>query len=376
MGHPHNQVAAPERLEARAQQISDKYNPDKIKSSDNLLDELEMDLDEIIGDKGKENNPNSSNDVKKSESADVAKNVGGATSDDTLSALEGLLDGIDSPPHNTQPAPRYSPVFKPDPPITATDGTSMPQNVSGFRSYGGVNPSLSIGDSLVSETSTGGGYTANNSISNNIASSSGAGGQSAFSRGGRDRSHLGAVGGATSQPSVSNNNGGYQSSFGGNSFDNKPADSSSGANNGLVSGDAVDALGEFGIGGTVGSRYTKQARYQPTQPATLSFGSNPAMRQDQPTATGGGNSFGSRSDILQPSGIGSRDAAAAAKANGGYGGGTGGYGSSSSGAGEGTKRFSRLASFGMDMTNQSGSTTRGASNGDSDGYGLGSFGAR
>ena len=133
-------------------------------------------------------------------------------------------------------------------------------------------------------------------------------------------------------------------------------------------GGLQDSLGQLGVSANQGdfdsntNRYTRQARYQPTQPTIdvggHTFQENLSKPGARPNAGQGGTL-----------GASSRAGAGAEAGGTGVGGGGGSNGPSS--------RFSRLASFGMGSMGDGGATgsTYGATkdNG-ATGYGLGSMG--
>jgi hypothetical protein len=242
-------------------------------------------------------------------------------------SLEALINGTGSPVQPSDPrpsnlAPRYSPDFKAEDKISSI--VNEGGDLAAFRALGQSGAS-SQGLGLGASSNTG-------STSSLLGGSGGSRTQLPPLGGGGDRSHLGGGG-----------SGGYQASSMGAAAD-------TGHGDGLQ--DSLSQLGaptqpDFDLGS---NRYTRQARYQPTQP-TIEVGSHTYSQNVEP------NKGGAESGASSASGYGKRPGAGQ--------GGTLGQAQAqpappSGGAGSGgggTKRFSRLASFGMGMAGGSGPST-------------------
>lgn len=367
-GNPSGVPAEPERLQQREAVIAHRGANPRM-SQDDLLDNLEADLEALI---------NGSPDKPENDAGAGANALGGSPSasrlapsssvlsmglgrspskagglglspsksqlNSTDASLEALINGTGSPAQPSDPrpsslAPRYSPDFKPEDKINSV--VSEGGDLANFRALGGSggsNQSLGLGGG------------------SNAGSSSALLGGSGGSRtvlpplGGRDRSHLGvAAPTSSSQPPSSSSyggGGGYQPSSVGTAADG-------GGGEGLQ--DSLSRLGaptqpgggDFDAGS---NRYTRQARYQPTQP-TIEVGSHTFSQNSAPEPSRGGAGVG----VGAASGYGKRPGAGQ--------GGTLGQATTQpvppdgGAGGGGTKRFSRLASFGMGMAGGGGPTT-------------------
>ena len=290
-------------------------------------------------------------------------------------------------PSPTQPAPRYSPVFNPAGEDEFGTGglgaqTSYKPSGASAANYGGGNGFRSVADQQANRPgspaqsgsstyvhdgapkntntySTGGAGVGTNTganaptFSTSSSVGAGAGGYGSAvaaplqNRGGRDRAHLGVSGAGggyeDSLGALSSQVGGSSSGAGGYGSKPQPSSygngSSYGGGGGSSSGYQPSAIGGSGAAGgygasdsggaSGGSRYTLQARYQPTT-STIPVGGD----------SGSGGSVG----------------------GGGYGGGgtSGGSGGAlATAAKTGSNRFSRLASFGMGMAGGGGGAPSG-----------------
>jgi|MDTB01.3.fsa_nt_gb protein kinase len=277
-------------------------------------------------------------------------------------SLEALLGG-DSSPSGANPAPRYSPVFKPEEVIAGANQEGG--DLGGFRSLAPAGSKANLAPSSSSSRLTSSDVA---SIGGLAPSGSQTGLGSKTGVGGRDRSHLGIsstfgdkIGGGIGAPAGSSSSSGSSSSISGSS--NRNGAMGVGGEGGYQpsafgdsAGGLQDSLGQLGVPAKQGdfdsstNRYTRQARYKPTQPIIEV----------------GGHTF--TENLGKPG----------ARPNAGQGGTLGAPSGGAGGVGNGpSSRFSRLASFGMGSVGggaTTGSTYGATKDNGATGYGLGSMG--
>ena len=347
IGNATNVPAPQERILARVESKAARA------STDSLLDEMEFDLDALINGTSPEKK-----EVPAVGAAAASAVTGGAgkATESPVRDTGAVVDSTGSPepapldkPLRTSPshpAPRYSPVFKPQ--ANTLPEVESNSSLTNFRAIGSIGGAGAGAAGSGSNASPPGGIT----------------------KTGRDRSHLGIGGQPDSLSSLGGlgggGNGGYQPS----AMNGSNISGGGGYQPSSLSGGATDALNDLGTGA---GRYTRQARYQPTSNLSEVGGALGASTASNvgggygSSATGnaGGGGYGSSTgNGGGGGGYGGGNSKFGGGGGGstGYGGGGSGYGSggglganvaqSSYGGGGGganSNRFSRLASFGMGM---------------------------
>jgi len=354
VGNATNIPAPQERILARVESKAARA------STDSLLDEMEFDLDALINGTSPEKKevPAVAGAAKVTESPQREL---AAAADTSVTPEAAALDKpLRSSP--SYPAPRYSPVFKPQ--TNTLPEAESNSSLTNFRAIGGA-----------------GLINANNSSPPVVVKT------------GRDRTHLGAGGQPDSLSSLGGFGGGgagggvgYQPSGGGYHPSSYGSDSGGGGYqpSSLAGGGGADSLSDLGTGA---GRYTRQARYQPTSNLPEVGGALIASSAGN-ISGGGGGGYGTAASASAPSNTnaGGGYGSSATGGGGGYGsnskfgGGSGGGGGGGSGYGGGgglganvaqssygagggsgaSNRFSRLASFGMGMAGGGGGAGSGA----------------
>jgi protein kinase len=353
-GNPSGVMADGDRLQQRADVIQHRaLNPRQ--AEDDLLDNLEADLEALINGSPDKNETlaagTSANRLAPSGSkAGLGLSPSKALLNSSEASLDALINGTSSPMapsgSSSNLAPRYSPDFKSDNPLGPPGNYNSGSGgaLDGFRS---LNPSGSNGGLL------GGGGGGNSGSRTDLAPSSSTSG---FGGAGRDRSHLGVS--APSQQQDQSHGGGGEGGYNPSSF---------GGHEGGIQ-DSLSQLGAQSGGGGGGNsgdfdpatnRYTRQARYQPTQP-TIEVGSHTYDQNKGAGAGGtapgggGGGGFSSGAASGEGTGFGRRPGAGQGGTLGQKGGAAAPSSSVAGGGRGGSNRFSRLASFGMGMTSGDG----------------------